>query len=65
MPFERVPSRNFADIHPPLTLQQSLGESDRCYFCYDAPCIEACPTGIDIPSFIRRVRKNCPRKPKK
>ena len=32
------------DIHPPLTLQQSLVESDRCYFCYDAPCIEACPT---------------------
>ncbi len=30
-------------------------ESDRCYFCYDAPCIEACPTGIDIPSFIRKI----------
>ena len=46
---------NFADIHPPLTLQQSLVESDRCYFCYDAPCIEACPTGIDIPSFIHKI----------
>ena len=30
-------------------------ESDRCYFCYDAPCIEACPTGIDIPSFIHKI----------
>jgi dihydropyrimidine dehydrogenase (NAD+) subunit PreT len=46
---------NFGDIHPPLTLQQSLVESDRCYFCYDAPCVEACPTGIDIPSFIHKI----------
>ncbi len=27
----------------------------RCYFCHDAPCVEACPTGIDIPSFIRKI----------
>ncbi len=46
---------NFVDIHPPLTLQQSLVESDRCYFCYDAPCIQACPTEIDIPSFIHKI----------
>jgi glutamate synthase (NADPH/NADH) small chain len=46
---------NFGDIHPPLTLQQSLVESDRCYFCFEAPCIEACPTGIDIPSFIHKI----------
>ena len=30
-------------------------DSSRCLFCYDAPCIEACPTGIDIPSFIRKI----------
>jgi dihydropyrimidine dehydrogenase (NAD+) subunit PreT len=46
---------NFGDAHPPLSLQQSLVESDRCYFCFDAPCIEACPTGIDIPSFIHKI----------
>src|SRR5512144_2155156 len=46
---------NFSDSHPPLTLQQSLVESDRCYFCFDAPCIQACPTGIDIPSFIHKI----------
>jgi glutamate synthase (NADPH/NADH) small chain len=46
---------NFSDSHPPLSLQQSLVESDRCYFCYDAPCIQACPTGIDIPSFIHKI----------
>jgi len=46
---------NFADAHPALTHQQALIESDRCYFCYDAPCVQACPTGIDIPSFIRKI----------
>jgi len=46
---------NFADAHPPLTRHQALVESDRCYFCHDAPCVKACPTGIDIPSFIRKI----------
>ena len=48
-------ARNFADISPPLTPQQALVESSRCYFCHDAPCVEACPTGIDIPAFIRSI----------
>ena len=46
---------NFADAHPPLSPAQAVVEANRCYFCYDAPCIEACPTGIDIPSFIRKI----------
>ena len=48
-------ARNFADAHPPLTPHEALVESSRCYFCHDAPCIEACPTGIDIPGFIRGI----------
>jgi glutamate synthase (NADPH/NADH) small chain len=46
---------NFGDAHPPLTHHQALVESDRCLFCYAAPCVQACPTGIDIPSFIRKI----------
>ena len=46
---------NFDDIHPPLSRARALVEASRCYFCFDAPCIEACPTGIDIPSFIRKI----------
>jgi dihydropyrimidine dehydrogenase (NAD+) subunit PreT len=46
---------HFADIHPPLGRAAALIEADRCHFCYDAPCIEACPTGIDIPGFIKRI----------
>ncbi len=47
--------RNFADAHPPLDRSTAVIESNRCYFCYDAPCVEACPTGIDIPAFIRSI----------
>ncbi len=46
---------NFCDITPPLDFKKSQIESMRCYFCYDAPCIKACPTDIDIPSFIRKI----------
>ena len=46
---------NFGDAHPPLTRAQALIEAERCYYCYDAPCITACPTGIDVPSFIHRI----------
>jgi dihydropyrimidine dehydrogenase (NAD+) subunit PreT len=46
---------NFTDLHPPLTSREALVESDRCFFCYDAPCQTACPTSIDIPQFIREI----------
>jgi dihydropyrimidine dehydrogenase (NAD+) subunit PreT len=46
---------NFADLHPPLSAREALVESDRCFFCYDAPCQIACPTSIDIPLFIREI----------
>lgn len=48
------------DLHKPLSKHEALVESDRCYFCHDAPCITACPTGIDIPLFIRQISTNNP-----
>ena len=51
-------SRNFSDMHPPLSRPEALIEADRCYFCYDAPCTTACPTGIDIPGFIQKIRSD-------
>lgn len=47
--------KNFSDVHPPLTAHEAVVESDRCYFCFDAPCTIACPTSIDIPLFIRKI----------
>ena len=46
---------HFADHVPPLTEAQALLEASRCLYCYDAPCMQACPTRIDVPSFIRRI----------
>jgi dihydropyrimidine dehydrogenase (NAD+) subunit PreT len=46
---------NFADHVPPLTDGQALLEASRCLYCFDAPCVQACPTRIDVPSFIRRI----------
>jgi dihydropyrimidine dehydrogenase (NAD+) subunit PreT len=46
---------NFADLHPPLTPHEARVEAERCYFCFDAPCQQACPTSIDIPLFIRQI----------
>jgi dihydropyrimidine dehydrogenase (NAD+) subunit PreT len=40
---------------PPLTKQEALVESNRCLFCFDAPCVRACPTHIDIPRFIKKI----------
>ena len=34
---------------------EAFTESSRCLFCYDAPCIKACPTHIDIPLFIKQI----------
>jgi dihydropyrimidine dehydrogenase (NAD+) subunit PreT len=51
---------NFADLHPPFDHHEALVEADRCYFCYDAPCMQACPTSIDIPLFIRQISTGNP-----
>ena len=52
---------NFADLHAPLNDHRALIEADRCYFCDGAPCTTACPTGIDIPMFIRQISTGNPK----
>ena len=49
---------NFGDSHAPLNRTQALVEAERCYYCFDAPCQTACPTGIDIPAFIQRIAQD-------
>ena len=45
----------FPDLHPPLTAQAAIPEANRCLFCFDAPCMTACPTHIDVPRFIKKI----------
>ena len=48
-------SARFADLHPPLDRQAAIPESNRCLYCFDAPCTAACPTHIDVPRFIKKI----------
>lgn len=45
----------FADISPLLDATAAAAAASRCHYCYDAPCVQACPTQIDIPGFIRKI----------
>ena len=49
---------NFADVAPAMTRPEALAESGRCLFCYDAPCMIACPTHIDVPGFIKKIQSD-------
>ncbi len=53
-------AENFRDLHAPFVDHEATVAADRCYFCYDAPCITACPTAIDIPLFIRQIQAGQP-----
>jgi glutamate synthase (NADPH/NADH) small chain len=48
--------QHFADIHPPFeTRDAAMVDANRCLFCYDAPCTKSCPTGINVPKFIKQI----------
>ena len=46
---------NFSDINPAMSRAEALVEANRCLYCYDAPCMHACPTHIDVPGFIKKI----------
>jgi glutamate synthase (NADPH/NADH) small chain len=52
--------RNFCEMHSPLEPNGARVEAERCYFCFDAPCTQACPTEIDISGFIRMIGNHNP-----
>ena len=47
--------KNFKQKKPLMNSTEAYYEASRCLFCYDAPCILACPTHIDIPLFIKQI----------
>ena len=44
-----------SDVAPLLDATAAAAAASRCHYCYDAPCVQACPTSIDIPGFIRKI----------
>src|ERR687885_874592 len=54
LPHKQI-ERNFREIAPPLSEAEALFEANRCLYCFDAPCTRACPTHIDVPSFIKKI----------
>jgi dihydropyrimidine dehydrogenase (NAD+) subunit PreT len=54
LPGGRLEER-FHDKKPPYDEAEAVAEANRCLYCADAPCIKACPTSIDIPTFIRKI----------
>ncbi|MDB5216985.1 MAG: Pyridine nucleotide-disulfide oxidoreductase associated with reductive pyrimidine catabolism [Myxococcaceae bacterium] len=43
------------DKKPLYSEAEARAEAERCLYCVDAPCIKACPTEIDIPTFIKKI----------
>jgi dihydropyrimidine dehydrogenase (NAD+) subunit PreT len=54
IPLDRL-ERRLPDHKPLYARGSAVAEADRCLYCHDAPCVTACPTGIDIPGFIRKI----------
>lgn len=48
-------AQKFQEIIPPLGDKEAQEEAQRCLYCFDAPCITACPTHIDVPRFIQGI----------
>lgn len=46
---------NFMELKAKMTKNEAIEEANRCLYCYDAPCIKACPTSIQIPNFIKKI----------
>jgi len=53
--WEMTLEERFQEVYPPFSEREARLEADRCLYCYDAPCMVACPTSIDIPTFIRKI----------
>ena len=53
-----VIAQRFPDLHPALDARAAVVEANRCLNCFDAPCMGACPTHIDVPGFIRKIAAN-------
>ncbi|MDZ7816395.1 MAG: NADPH-dependent glutamate synthase [Planctomycetota bacterium] len=54
-PWERI--KNFDEVALGYTVELAQAEAERCLSCKKAFCSMGCPVGIDIPAFIKCIRK--------
>jgi len=55
LPWEMSLEERFQEYYPAYSEREAVLEANRCLYCHDAPCMVACPTTIDIPTFIRKI----------
>lgn len=57
-------AETFAELTLPLTRREALEAADRCLECgvahAEAPCLLACPAGVDVPAFVAAVARDAP-----
>ncbi len=61
IPDDATLAAQFQKVKPLMTENEAVIEASRCLFCHDAPCIQACPSSIDIPMFIRQIMSRNPK----
>ena len=54
----QVRAHNFSEVALGYTHEIALAEAARCLDCRNKPCVEGCPVNIDIPGFIRALKKD-------
>ena len=53
-PLQRV--KSFDEVSLGYTLKEVYEEANRCFLCKKPKCVNSCPVGIDIPSFIKKLK---------
>jgi dihydropyrimidine dehydrogenase (NAD+) subunit PreT len=48
-------NKRFKPLQEPVNENEAVAEAARCLFCYDPPCMNACPASINVPEFIRKI----------
>ena len=53
-----VRGRNFDEVPYGYSEEEATREAQRCLQCANAPCIDGCPVGVDIPRFIEHIKEH-------
>jgi glutamate synthase (NADPH/NADH) small chain len=58
------PEQLFEELVSPLTRTEAIVEAERCLECggpyAEAPCVTACPAGVDVPGFVSAIARDDP-----